>query len=124
MSTDDPDADIVTVGAGAAEVIEDVLHERGLDTETAGLRIAVEPGGCAGRSYRFDVVPAPAAGDIVCEVGDTRVYVDGESRASLEGVDVQVDRSAHGTGFLIDNPNAEQACGCGLSFTREAGATD
>ena len=108
--------DVLTLDADAADTIETVLREEGYDLDSAGLRVAVERGGCAGLSYRFDLTDAPGEGHVVQESGPVTVFVDAASVEYVRGAEVSVGRTAHGTGFTVDNPNAEQQCGCGLSF--------
>ena len=100
----------------ATETVRSVLREQGFDPEAAGLRLGVERGGCAGLSYTFELASEPDPDDVVLEDGDVRVFVDAASEPYLAGVELGVDATAHGTGFTIDNPNATQECGCGLSF--------
>lgn len=110
------DTPAITVTDDASATIQSVLGERGLDPETAGIRLAVEQGGCAGLSYRFELAAEPAPGDHVSENAGVALFVDAESRPYLEGAELGFERTAHGTGFVVDNPNASQECGCGISF--------
>lgn len=110
------DEDVLTLDDDAVDTINSVLRAEGFDPESAGVRIAVERGGCAGLSYRFDLAEAPEDGDVVHETEQATVFVDRPSAQYVRGAEVSVERTAHGTGFTIDNPNAEQECGCGLSF--------
>lgn len=107
---------VITLTARAGEFVGSLLDDQGLDPASAGLRVAVERGGCAGLSYRFDLAAAPDDGDVVFRTEETRVFVDPAAVEYVEGAEVDLTRSVHGTGFRIDNPNADQQCGCGLSF--------
>lgn len=117
MSDGERSEDIVGVDDDAATVITSMLADNGYDPGTAGLRLAVENGGCAGLSYRFTLTDAPDSQDVVCNTERVTVFVDPASTEYIEGATLTVETTAHGTGFVIDNPNAEQECGCGLSFT-------
>lgn len=108
--------DILTLSTAAANAMNSVLREEGFDPETAGVRISVERGGCAGLSYRFDLVTEPTDGDLVYETEQATVMIGQPSAQYVRGAVVDLEHTAHGTGFTIDNPNAEQECGCGLSF--------
>ncbi|WP_217915662.1 HesB/IscA family protein [Miltoncostaea marina] len=81
----------------------------------AGLRVQVVPGGCSGFEYDLSL-SAPAEGDEVVEDGDVRVIVDRFSVPYLLGVQLDYEEGFQGAGFLINNPNASAACGCGKSF--------
>lgn len=108
--------DVLVLDADAAGTIRTVLREEGYDPDSAGLRIAVERGGCAGLSYRFDLTDTPEDGDVVQDGDAVTVFVDAASVEYVRGAEVSVGETAHGRGFTVDNPNAEQQCGCGLSF--------
>lgn len=110
---DDP---LITLDEQAADTIERLLRERDLDPREAGLRLSVSAGGCAGRSYDMDLVAAPDPDDLVTEHRGVRVFVPPENEAELAGSEFALESTAHGTGFTVDNPNAEQVCGCGSSF--------
>lgn len=107
---------VVSLTADADERLASLLDRQGLDPESAGLRVAVERGGCAGLSYQFDLVASPESGDVVCDRDGVTVFVDSAAVEYVDGVEVDHTQSAHGTGFRIENPNADQQCGCGLSF--------
>lgn len=83
------------------------------------LRVAVEPGGCHGFQYRFELVtPPPQPDDVVFERDGGRVVVDEGSLALLAGAQVDYSRELIGRAFrVIANPLATSGCGCGISFT-------
>lgn len=110
------DSNQISLDDRASETIRSLLRKQKLDPDSAGLRLAVERGGCAGLSYTFALTPEPEPDDVVCECGDIRVFVEAASEPYLTGAELSVESTAHGTGFIIDNPNATQECGCGLSF--------
>jgi iron-sulfur cluster assembly accessory protein len=113
---DEDCGELLTLSNAAASAMNTILREDGFDPKSAGVRISVERGGCAGLSYRFDLVSDPGDGDLVHETAQANVVIDRPSAQYVRGAEVGLDRTAHGTGFTIENPNAEQECGCGLSF--------
>lgn len=80
------------------------------------LRIAVLPGGCAGFSYDMDFDDKQADDDHEFEFNGLKILVDKESYTMLKGASVDYVDSLMGAGFKIDNPNAQNGCGCGKSF--------
>ncbi|QKG94340.1 iron-sulfur cluster assembly accessory protein (plasmid) [Halorubrum salinarum] len=113
---DEDCGELLTLSNAAASAMNTILREDGFDPKSAGVRISVERGGCAGLSYRFDLVTDPRDEDLVHETAQANVIVDRASAQYVRGAEVDLNRTAHGTGFTIKNPNAEQECGCGLSF--------
>ena len=82
---------------------------------SAGLRLAVRKGGCAGWQYEMNVAE-PEAGDEIVDQGGVRVIVAGDSLEKLRGCEIDFSDDLTDAGFKINNPKARRACGCGTSF--------
>lgn len=82
----------------------------------AGLRIMVEPGGCAGNRYMMGIVLGAENGDHVVEQRGVTVFVDPNSAPLLSGTVVDFTEGMEGPGFTFANPNAKSTCSCGKSF--------
>ncbi|MBR0642768.1 HesB/IscA family protein [Plastoroseomonas hellenica] len=82
----------------------------------AGLRLAVEAGGCSGFQYRFAIEEVPADEDLVIDGGPARVFVDPVSLELLAGAELDWAEELIGAHFAIRNPQASSSCGCGTSF--------
>jgi iron-sulfur cluster assembly accessory protein len=82
----------------------------------AGLRVAVEGGGCSGFQYDIAVVATPNADDLVIERDGARLFVDPVSLPFLLGSEVDWADELIGAAFKVKNPNAKSSCGCGVSF--------
>ena len=100
----------------AVETVERFMEEQGA-VETAGLRVAVLPGGCSGFQYGLNIEDAPEEDDEVYELRGLRLFVDPFSAQYLDGVEIDYVTSMMGSGFSFKNPNAAGGCGCGSSFT-------
>lgn len=83
----------------------------------AGLRVAVEGGGCSGFQYDIGVATAPAADDYVVERDGARLFVDPVSLPFLLGSELDWVDELIGASFKVRNPNAKSSCGCGVSFS-------
>jgi iron-sulfur cluster assembly accessory protein len=83
----------------------------------AGLRLAVDAGGCSGLKYRFAIEEAPASDDLVIEAGPGRVFVDPVSLELRAGAELDWTEALIGAHFAVKNPQAVSACGCGTSFS-------
>ena len=106
----------IEVSETASDKALALLEEENLDTNTAGLRLFVQQGGCAGLSYgmRFDT--SPDEDDIVYEHHGLRVFVDPASIQYIGGSVVEYETGLQGAGFDVENPNVVSECGCGESF--------
>ncbi|MCG6989544.1 MAG: iron-sulfur cluster assembly accessory protein [Gemmatimonadetes bacterium] len=108
---------MLTLTHTASEKVQDFIHEHGVESGEAGLRVAVLPGGCSGFQYGLNIEDAPEDDDEVFEVGGVKVFVDPFSAQYLDGVEIDYVTSFMGQGFTFRNPNATGGCGCGSSFT-------
>ena len=85
--------------------------------ESGGLRLFVKGGGCSGMLYDMKIVESPEEKDKIFEVDNVRVFVDPKSYLFLNGTTVDFKESLMGRGFVFENPNASNSCGCGTSFS-------
>ncbi len=104
---------ITLTEAAAAQV--NTLREK-LEDKSQVLRVLVEPGGCSGFEYgmSFDAIKPD---DTVVESRGITIAIDPASKVYLEGCSIKFDDGLHGKGFEIVNPNAQNTCGCGKSFS-------
>lgn len=100
----------------AAAQVKQFLAQEEVPQETAGLRVAVMPGGCSGFKYGLMIEEQPADDDLVIEVQGLRVFVDAFSAQYLNGTTIDYVSTMQGAGFTFNNPNSTGGCGCGSSF--------
>ena len=106
---------MIEISQTAARKIRSLMAKQGI-TE-GGLRVGVKGGGCSGLSYTFLWEKEPRFGDEVFEGPDgAKIYVDKKSYLFLNGTTLDYDTELLGKGFVFNNPNAKQTCGCGSSF--------
>ena len=108
---------MLTLTQTASEKVQDFIHEHGVESGQAGLRVAVLPGGCSGFQYGLNIEDGPEDDDEILEVSGVKVFIDPFSAQYLEGVEIDYVTSFMGQGFTFRNPNATGGCGCGSSFT-------
>jgi iron-sulfur cluster assembly protein len=106
---------MIEITEAAAKHLRELAAEKG----SAGLRLAVEKGGCAGLQYAMSL-GGPQAGDEVTERDGVFVSVEPESLAQLSGCTLDYTDDLTGAGFRIINPKAARSCGCGTSFEPSA----
>jgi iron-sulfur cluster assembly protein len=81
-----------------------------------GLRVGVKGGGCSGMSYvlGFD---KQREHDLEFDLDGITLYMDKRHGLYLMGTTVDYHDGLDARGFVFDNPNATQTCGCGSSFS-------
>jgi iron-sulfur cluster assembly accessory protein len=92
------------------------LAEIGAASQGQALRVAVEGGGCSGFQYEIKL-DTPAEDDLVLEGNGEKVLVDSISLPFLANATIDFSEELIGARFVIENPNATSACGCGTSFS-------
>ena len=106
---------MITLTDIAAVKVKELVEAEG-EMDLA-LRVAVRPGGCSGYRYARFFDSDTEADDISQFYGDVRVVSDSMSAQLLEGATLDFKDGLMGSGFAIDNPNAQRTCGCGNSFS-------
>ena len=104
----------ITVTESAARRISEIAAG---DPATPLLRVSVEGGGCSGFQYKFNLVAAPDADDLVLERSGATVLIDPVSQGYMDGAEIDFIDDLMGASFKIKNPVATASCGCGTSFT-------
>jgi iron-sulfur cluster assembly accessory protein len=105
----------ITVTPNAVAEVQKFMEEQGA-AETAGLRVAVLPGGCSGFQYGLNIEDEAQSDDDVVDLNGIRLFVDPFSGQYLDGVEIDYVTTMMGSGFTFKNPNASGGCGCGSSF--------
>ncbi|MGB3301215.1 HesB/IscA family protein [Gordonia sp. (in: high G+C Gram-positive bacteria)] len=98
----------------AAAKAKALLDQEGRDD--LALRIAVQPGGCAGLRYQLFFDDRSLDGDVISNFGGVKLAVDRMSAPYVQGATIDFVDSIEKQGFTIDNPQATGSCACGDSF--------
>jgi iron-sulfur cluster assembly accessory protein len=106
------DTDIILTQNAAKRVAAIAARQ----AKPAVLRLAVDGGGCAGFTYKFELGEA-AEDDTVAETGGVKLVVDPVSLDLVRGSAVDFVEDLSGAAFKVTNPNAASGCGCGSSFS-------
>ena len=105
----------VKLTEGALKQLRRIMQDENIP-EGYGLRIGVKGGGCAGFSYilGFD---ENKARDEEFEIEGMRVFLDKAHGLYLIGMEIDWYEGLNNRGFVFNNPNATDTCGCGTSFS-------
>src|ERR1700690_1957256 len=104
----------VILTEAAATKAKSLLDQEGRDD--LSLRIAVQPGGCAGLRYNLFFDDRALDGDLTAEFGGVTLTGNRMSAPYIQGASIDFVDTIEKQGFTIDNPNAAASCACGDPF--------
>ncbi|MBC6443073.1 MAG: iron-sulfur cluster assembly accessory protein [Rhodobacteraceae bacterium] len=110
-----PGKQAVTMTDKAASHIRNLMDKG----NTKGLRVGVRKGGCAGMEYTMDYVKEIDPNDEVVEQDGARIMIAPMAQMFLFGTRIDYRTSLLESGFVFNNPNVTEACGCGESIRFE-----
>ena len=107
-----PGKQAVSITDKAATQIAKLMAKDGSE----GLRIGVKKGGCAGMEYTMEYVDEADPNDEIVDQDGARVLIAPMAQMFLFGTEIDYETSLLESGFKFNNPNVEDACGCGESI--------
>jgi iron-sulfur cluster assembly protein len=99
----------------AAERIKLIMSRA--ETPKIGVRLGVKNGGCAGMEYTIDYAEARDPLDEVVEDKGVMILIEPKAVLFLLGTQMDYEEGVMSSGFIFNNPNQTDACGCGESVT-------
>jgi iron-sulfur cluster assembly protein len=111
-ATADSPHQVVSLTSEAEAEVRRLLVEEG----KPGLRLGIKGGGCSGLSYNLEFTDE-AEGDTVIDFEGFKVFLDRKSTIYLSGITLDFQDGLSGRGFVFQNPQATNTCGCGESFS-------
>lgn len=84
--------------------------------DTSALRISVIGGGCSGFTYSYDIIKKINSDDLYISKNPL-VVIDPISIKYMPGAIIKWVDNVIFSNFEVDNPGAQQGCGCGSSFS-------
>ena len=99
----------------AAERIKHIMSRA--ETPKIGVRLGVKNGGCAGMEYTMHYADAREPLDEVVEDKGVMILIEPKAVLFLLGTEMDYEEGVMSSGFIFNNPNQTDACGCGESVT-------
>jgi iron-sulfur cluster assembly protein len=113
MSTTPKKPQIIKLTDAASGRIRQIIEGSG--KPVAGVRVGVKNAGCAGMEYTMDFVENADPADDVIEMDGAKLFIDPKAILFLLGTTMDYRIGKLSAGFVFDNPNQTDACGCGES---------
>jgi iron-sulfur cluster assembly accessory protein len=86
--------------------------------EPSFFRLAVKKSGCSGYRYDPQVVASTESGDVEVSITDDWViFVEAGTERFFDGLTIELVEKFLGHQLVFVNPNADDECGCGESFS-------
>src|SRR5438270_9454657 len=96
----------LTLTERAGEEVKKFLAEEQVSHESAGLRVAVLPGGYSGFRYSLNIEEQPAAEDVAIESAGVRLLVDEFSSQYLNGMVIDYKSNFQESGLAFEDQTA------------------
>lgn len=106
---------VLEVTDKAVEQMRNIVASENKGSEF-GIRVGVVGGGCSGLSYKIEFSQQKEKDNIVNFEG-VKLLIDPKSSIYLKGTILDFQDGLNGKGFVFNNPNAKNSCGCGESFS-------
>lgn len=82
---------------------------------SVGIKLGLKNAGCAGMSYVMDYATSQDLGSEIVDLGDVKIIIEAKSLLFLLGMEMDYEITKLKSGFVFNNPNQTDACGCGES---------
>jgi len=105
----------IKLTAGAIYQLKRIREEQGVPANYS-LRVGVKGGGCSGFSYLLGFDEEKER-DSVYDFDGIRILMDKAHALYLLGMEIDWLEGLNNRGFIFNNPNAKETCGCGTSFS-------
>ncbi len=106
---------VVTLTDTAADRVKHIMARA--DNDYIGVRVGVKNGGCAGMSYTMEYAEEQDPLDEVVEDKGVKILIEAKAVLFLLGTEMDYEVGKLSSGFIFNNPNQTDACGCGESVS-------
>jgi len=106
---------LLSLTPSAIERLRDI--NKNSSNDNVAVKLGVKNGGCAGMAYTMDYINEVSQNDEVIKIDDITLVIDPKAILFLLGTEMDYEKSTLNSGFIFNNPNQTDACGCGESVT-------
>ena len=106
---------LLTLTDAAAMQVKNLISNS--DALVTGLRVSVSSKGCSGLSYVFEYAQEKKKLEEEVESKGVKIFIDPMAIMYIMGSEMDYKEERLQSGFVFNNPNAKNVCGCGESFS-------
>ncbi len=110
-----PSPAMLTLTDAAADQVRKLIDDS--ETTVIGLRVGVSSKGCSGLSYVFEYAEEKKSLEEEVESKGVKIFIDPMAIMFIMGSEMDYKQDRLQSGFVFNNPNAKNVCGCGESFS-------
>ncbi len=110
-----PKPELLTLTDAAAMQVKSLISKS--DAPVIGLRVGVSSKGCSGLSYVFEYAEEKKKLEEEVESKGVKIFIDPMAIMYIMGSEMDYKEERLQSGFVFNNPNAKNVCGCGESFS-------
>jgi iron-sulfur cluster assembly accessory protein len=104
----------ITITPSAAKHFSGILKKY---PDAVGIRLGIKPSGCAEYRYMVDVARNVDSEDTIIETQGIKIVINKDALAKIDDTEVDYETQGLNSMLVFHNPHAENACGCGESFS-------
>jgi len=108
---------LINITSEALKRLKSLIKEA--EEDVKAIKLGVKNGGCAGMAYTMDYVEEISDSEEVIKMEDINIIIDNSAILFLLGTELDYEETKLNSGFVFNNPNQTDACGCGESVTLE-----
>ena len=106
---------LLSLTPSAIKHLKSILEE---DPEAnKAIKLGVKNGGCAGMAYTMDYLDEVNETDEYIDIEGIKLVIDPKAILFLLGTEMDYQKSTLNSGFIFNNPNQTDACGCGVCYS-------
>ena len=100
----------ISITEKAASRLKNIIENE--ETDTKGIRVTIDTGGCSGMSYKITFESEKQEFDKVFDSHGISIFCDVKSWIYVRGCEIDFSSDLLNGGFKVNNPNATRTCGC------------
>lgn len=82
------------------------------------IRLSLKQAGCTGYKYVVDEIDSAPATDLHLQLNNgVDIFIDSQYLSAIRGAEVDIRQQGLNVNLVVDNPNVQDECGCGESFS-------